>query len=284
MLVEGSELSIEIHKKHAQLWKKITRKPSSKKGPMRKANISFDDLRKHLSCRTGTNCEGIFTSIAPDLLRVFQQNLRWNLIIQSMNYGCGWSSRYAILFAAMFLSSNAIVESRHWSGYEESTDQGASGRTGRVTVCSALSCFWKWCWDIHQSREPQSARWLIVDYYSYMLSNSNLKQLNPVTHAVFSCTEVVYRVGSFSVCGVNDITDRFGSIWRLKRNRMRQWKTLQRAYKCSLVSSKGSKKSQSQINCTGLWKSFRISWKKWWSSFGDGWKAGCVNVHSSSSE
>ena len=76
MLVEGSELSIEIHKKHSRLWNKITRKPVSKKGPMRKAHISFDDLRKHLPCRTGANCEGIFASIAPDLPRGLQQNSR----------------------------------------------------------------------------------------------------------------------------------------------------------------------------------------------------------------
>jgi len=72
MLVEGSELSIEIHEKRSQLWKKITRKPRSKKEPIRKAKITFDDLRKHLSRRTGTNCEGILTLIAPDLLTEFQ--------------------------------------------------------------------------------------------------------------------------------------------------------------------------------------------------------------------
>ena len=72
-------------------------------------------------------------------------------------------------------------------------------------------------------------------------------------------------------------------MWRLKRNCMKRWKTLQRAYKCSLASSKGSRKSQSQINCTTLWECFRISWKKWLSSFGDGWTVACVRVHSSSS-
>ena len=76
MLVEGSELSIEIHKKRSQLWNKITRRPRPKKGPMRKANISFDNLRKHLSCRAGKNCEGIITSTAPDLLIESQRNSR----------------------------------------------------------------------------------------------------------------------------------------------------------------------------------------------------------------
>ena len=148
MLVEGSELSIEIHEKRSQLWKKITRKPRSKKEPIRKAKITFDDLRKHLSRRTGTNCEGILTLIAPDLLTEFQQDSRWNLIIQSTNYSCGWSSRYKILFAAMISSSNTIVESQHWSKCRGSTDQEAGGRIGWVTVCSALFCFCKRCWDI----------------------------------------------------------------------------------------------------------------------------------------
>ena len=28
---------------------------------------------------------------------------------------------------------------------------------------------------------------------------SDLKQLNPVAHAVFSCVQIIYQVGSFSV-------------------------------------------------------------------------------------
>ena len=50
---------------------------------------------------------------------------------------------------------------------------------------------------------------------------SDLKQLNPVTHAIFSCIEVVFKVGPFSVYNINKITDCFGSIGRLKRNRMK---------------------------------------------------------------
>ena len=111
---------------------------------------------------------------------------------------------------------------------------------------------------------------------------SDLKQLNPVTHAIFSCIEVVYKVGSFSSFNVNMITDYFHSIWRLKRNRMKWWKTLQRAYKYSLASSKGSRKSQSQINCVVLSASFPTSCKKWLISFGGGWKVACVHVYSSS--
>ena len=35
---------------------------------------------------------------------------------------------------------------------------------------------------------------------------SDLRQLNPVAHAVFSCIQVVYKVGSLCVFNVNDIT------------------------------------------------------------------------------
>jgi len=69
MLMEGSELNIEVQKKRSQLRKIFTREH----GPMLKANIKFDDLREHLSSRTRTNCEVIFTSIAPNLLREFSQ-------------------------------------------------------------------------------------------------------------------------------------------------------------------------------------------------------------------
>jgi len=63
MLVEGSELDIELHKKHSRRQKILT---GSEEGPMPKANIKFDDLQKHLSSRTGTNCRWICTSITPD--------------------------------------------------------------------------------------------------------------------------------------------------------------------------------------------------------------------------
>jgi len=69
MLMEGSELNIEVQKKRSQLRKIFTRE----NGPMLKANIKFDDLREHLSSGTRTNCEVIFTSIAPNLLREFSQ-------------------------------------------------------------------------------------------------------------------------------------------------------------------------------------------------------------------
>jgi len=65
MLAEGSELNIEIRKKYSRRQKILT---GSEEGSMPKANIKFDNLQKHLSYRTGTNREGIFTSISPDLL------------------------------------------------------------------------------------------------------------------------------------------------------------------------------------------------------------------------
>ena len=114
MLAEGNEMSIEIHKKRPQRRKIFTRDPGSEEGSMPKANIKFDDLRKHLSSRTETNCEGIFTSISHDLLTGHQSTSRWNLIIQFKDYNCGWSSRYAIIIAVMLVSSsNTIVELRH---------------------------------------------------------------------------------------------------------------------------------------------------------------------------
>ena len=93
---------------------KTHREPGSEEGPVPKANIKFDDLRKHLSSRTGTNHEGIFTLIAPSLSRGPQQISRCNLIIQSKNYNCGWSSRYAIIVTVVLIpSSNIMVEPRH---------------------------------------------------------------------------------------------------------------------------------------------------------------------------
>jgi len=59
MLVEGSELSIEVHKKHSLRPKYLEHAPRD--GPMYKANIKFDDLWKQLSSGTGENGEGIFT-------------------------------------------------------------------------------------------------------------------------------------------------------------------------------------------------------------------------------
>ena len=80
---------------------------------------------------------------------------------------------------------------------------------------------------------------------------SDLKQLNPVAQ-IFSCIQVIYKVGSFSVFNINNITDSFGSIWRCKRNPMKPWKALQTAYKCSLASSTGWRRFESQTNCAIL--------------------------------
>jgi len=57
MLVEGSELNIEIHKKHFQRQKIWMLGRTSKEELMCKASIRFDDLWKHVSSRTEMNCE-----------------------------------------------------------------------------------------------------------------------------------------------------------------------------------------------------------------------------------
>ena len=76
MLMEGGELTIEVHQKRSRMWKPLTRERGSEEGPMRKAKIKFNDLQRHLSSKTDINCEGIFTSIVVNLLRGSQQNLR----------------------------------------------------------------------------------------------------------------------------------------------------------------------------------------------------------------
>ena len=76
MLMEGGELNIEVHQKCSRMWRFLTGKRGSEERPMRKAKIEFNDLQKHLSSKTGINCEGIFTSIALNLLRESQQNLK----------------------------------------------------------------------------------------------------------------------------------------------------------------------------------------------------------------
>jgi len=76
MLMEGGELTIEVHQKRSRMWKPLTRERGSEEGPMRKAKIKFNDLQRHLSSQTDINCEGIFTSIVLNLLRGSQQNLR----------------------------------------------------------------------------------------------------------------------------------------------------------------------------------------------------------------
>jgi len=69
MLVEGSELSIEIHKKYSRGQKIRMLGRTSKEEPMCKASVRFDDLWKHVSSEAETNCERISTSITPNLLR-----------------------------------------------------------------------------------------------------------------------------------------------------------------------------------------------------------------------
>ena len=69
MLVEGSELNVDIYKKYSRgqkirmLWR------TSKEELMCKARVRFDDLWKHVSSGEETNCERISTSIIPSFLR-----------------------------------------------------------------------------------------------------------------------------------------------------------------------------------------------------------------------
>jgi len=74
--MEGGELTIEVHQKRSQLWKTLTGERGSEERPMRKAKIKFNDLQRHLSPETDINCEEIFTTIALNLLKGSQQNLR----------------------------------------------------------------------------------------------------------------------------------------------------------------------------------------------------------------
>jgi len=76
MLVEGSELNIEIHKKHSRRREILMLGRTPKEELMCKVSIRFDDLWKHLSSGTETSCEGIFTLIIPNLLRGPQRNSR----------------------------------------------------------------------------------------------------------------------------------------------------------------------------------------------------------------
>jgi len=69
MLVEGSELSIEIHERPSRLQKIRMLGRTSKEEPICKASVRFDDLWKHVSSGAETNCERISTLITPNLLR-----------------------------------------------------------------------------------------------------------------------------------------------------------------------------------------------------------------------
>jgi len=74
MLVEGSELSVDIHKQYSRGQKIQMLGRTSKEEPICKASVRFDDLWKHVSSGAETNCEQISTSIIPSLLRGPQQN------------------------------------------------------------------------------------------------------------------------------------------------------------------------------------------------------------------
>jgi len=69
MLAEGSELNIEVYKRHSRGQKIRMLGRTSKEELMCKASVRFDDLWTHVSSGGETNCERISTSIIPDLLR-----------------------------------------------------------------------------------------------------------------------------------------------------------------------------------------------------------------------
>jgi len=85
---------------------------------------------------------------------------------------------------------------------------------------------------------------------------------------VYQCAHIVWLEASISCCTccillcpgclpswlllryqINNTTDNFGSIWRLKRNPLKPWKALQTASKCLLTSSTESRKFESDWLC-----------------------------------
>lgn len=77
MLVEGSDLSIEIHK-HSRRREMDSYERPPEEDPMGKASVKFGDLGKHLDSeiRIETKGERISASITSDLLRTPQQTSR----------------------------------------------------------------------------------------------------------------------------------------------------------------------------------------------------------------
>jgi len=57
---------------------------------------------------------------------------------------------------------------------------------------------------------------------------SDLKQLTPVSHAMFSCIDVVYKVGRFSSFDGNNIASSFSSVSRVKKKPTEQLQALRR--------------------------------------------------------
>ena len=77
MLMEGSDLSIEIHK-HSRQREMDRSERTPEEDPMGKASVKFGDLGKHLDSeiRIETKGERISASITSNLLRTPQQTSR----------------------------------------------------------------------------------------------------------------------------------------------------------------------------------------------------------------
>ena len=115
MLVEGSDLSVEIHK-HSRRREMDSYERPPEEDPMGKASIKFNDLGKHLDSeiRIETKGERVSASITSHLLRAPQKTSRWNLIIRSKDYSCGSLSRCVVIIVVTPIHfPNSIAGSQH---------------------------------------------------------------------------------------------------------------------------------------------------------------------------
>ena len=95
---EGSNLDIEIYKRHSRRRKILTLGHASEDEFLCKVNIKFDDLWKHLvsESQKTKKCEFIFALIASDILRAPQPTSRSISLMQFQDCSSGSLLRYAL--------------------------------------------------------------------------------------------------------------------------------------------------------------------------------------------
>jgi len=99
ILKHESDMDIEIHRKHPLRRKIFNFGRISEDDPLCQVSIKFNDLWDHLVSETqeGTECGLIFFSFASSLLRMLQQILSLNFLMEFQDYNSGSSPKYVII-------------------------------------------------------------------------------------------------------------------------------------------------------------------------------------------
>ena len=171
-------------------------------------------------------CERNSASITPNLLRAPQRSSRWNSTIWFKDYSCGLLLRCATIIAATPIPfTNMMVGSQPWLDTLDPQIKNAMVELNKFrSVLSRLGSTRDAVGMFMELRKTISG---VIEHWLACMDVIWFK--TAVANGVFSCIDIVYKVGRFPSFDDSSIINSFSSISRVKTKPTAQLQALRRA-------------------------------------------------------